>query len=356
MIKTKSSIAMITRPSPEYSDRTQLLRLDKNERTTVFSKDEFDDMMATITPFDFVAYAELEPTYESFAKWLNIKRENLLLTFGSDVAIKTVFETFVETGDEVLNFDPNYAMFSVYTKMFGGIEIVKQYNSDFSIDIDNLINSINKKTKLIIISNPGHNGIATPVSDILRVVESAKANNAIILIDEAYYHFSDVTMLNHFDQNNIIIIRSLSKAFGLASLRVGFIIAEPNLIKEMYRVKLVHEVDGFAAKIAKYMVEHSYIMENYVEDVKAGHNIIKKRFEQMGITLFPSHSNFVYFKVNRMLDINRLIKDLKQKNIIIKSPIKAPPFNNLLRITLGNAHQMELFCNELQIILDSITN
>jgi len=352
MIKSKPYVAGITRPSPEYSERRHLLRLDKNERTTVFSDEEFAEMISTITPFDLVTYAELEPTYEAFVKWLEISRENLLLTSGSDLAIKTIFETFIGQGDEVINFDPNYAMFSVYTKMFGATEIVKKYKNDLTIDIDDLIGSINDKTKLVVISNPGHNGISTPVSEIIRVVDSAAKHDAIVLIDEAYYHFSDVTMLNHIDRENVIIVRTLSKAFGLASLRIGFLMAHAGLIVEMYRVKLVHEIDGFASKIAKYLVENLHIMENYVRDVKAGQNVIKERFEKMKITLLPSDANFVYFNLNRPLDKQQLIDDLKNKNIYIRTPIKVQPFNDLLRITLGNKDQMSLFCDELQTILE----
>jgi histidinol-phosphate aminotransferase len=352
MIKSKPLVSAIGRPAPDTLRRTNLLRLDKNERTTLFSDREFQAMMSTITPFDIVAYSELEPIYEAFTKWLNIKRENILLTSGSDAGIKAIFETFVEVGDEIINLDPNYAMFSVYAKMFGATEIVKQYNQDFSIDIEDLISSISAKTKLIVISNPGHNGITTPESDLLKVINAAERFNAIVVVDEAYFHFSKVSMLVYINEKqNILVVRTLSKAFGLAALRIGLLLGCAEIIGELYRVKLVHEVDGIAAKIAKYMIENIQVMDNYISSVREGQQVLEKRFREMDITLFPSDSNFAFFNLNRQADLLDIIEQLKLKNIYLRSPIKTPPFSNLLRITLGDAKQMNTFCDELDLIL-----
>jgi histidinol-phosphate aminotransferase len=353
MIKSKSLVATINRPGPDTLNREELMRLDKNERTTLFTDSEFNDLMSTIRPFDLVAYSELEPTYQSFVKWLEIERDNLLLTFGSDAAIKTIFETFVGEGDEVINFEPNYAMFSVYAKLFGAKELVKLYNEDFTINIDSLINAISEKTKMVIISNPGHNGLETSKESIIRVIERAEKCNTLVVIDEAYYHFSYVTLIDRINKNkNIIIVRTLSKAFGLASLRVGYLVACSELVAEMYRVKLVHEIDGISAKISRYMVENIMIMENYLKAIEKGHEYLKARFRDMDITFMPSNANFIYFRINREIDPFFVIEELKKKRIYIRTPIKTKPFDSYLRITIGDMEQMKIFCNVLQDIFD----
>ena len=353
MISANPLVAAINRPAPDAIQREDLMRLDKNERTTLFSKSEFDAIMATLSPFDLVAYAELEPTYEAFTKWLQIKRDNLLLTFGSDTGIKTIYETFIGEGDEVINFDPNYAMFSVYAKLFGAKEIVRHYKEDLTIDTSSLIEAISEKTKMIIISNPGHNGITTSKKEIIRIIEIASKYDTLVVLDEAYYHFSDVTLIDKITQyKNIIIVRTLSKAFGLASLRVGYLVACSELISEMYRVKLVHEIDGISAKISKYMVENTGIMENYLEAIKEGHEYLEARFSNMGVTLMPSNANFVYFHTNRQIDPFVIIEEMKKKNIYVRTPIKTKPFDSFLRITLGDVAQMKMFCDVLQDVFD----
>jgi histidinol-phosphate aminotransferase len=353
MIKAKPLVSAVDRPKPDDTERSHLMRLDKNERTTLFTESEFRGIMSTITVFDLVAYSELEPTYKAFAKWLGIGRENILLTCGSDAGIKSIYETFIQEGDEIINFDPNYAMFSVYAKLFGAREVVMQYQSDFTINIPALLNTISEKTKMVIISNPGHNGVSMPSEDILKVIDTAAKFNTLVVVDEAYFHFSEVTLLPYiYAKKNMIIVRTLSKAFGLASIRVGYLVGCAELISELYRVKLVHEIDGLSSKIARYMIEHPDIMENYVAEVSKGHCYLRQCFGEMGIKLMPSNANFVYFNLNKPIASAIIIEELKKKNIHIRTPIKTPPFNDYLRITLGSSEQMAEFCATLKEILN----
>ena len=120
MIKSKKFIQELWRPEPDKSKRSDYYRFERNERTTLFSEIEFNEMLSTLSPYDFVGYGELEPFYEKICEWLKVDRKNILLSSGSDAGIKSVFETFVNEGDEVLISLPNYAMFSAYTAMFGG--------------------------------------------------------------------------------------------------------------------------------------------------------------------------------------------------------------------------------------------
>ena len=158
MITPKELINGITRPSPDKSERLSVYRFDRNERTTTFNHEEFREILSTLTPYDFVAYGELEPFYEETAKWLNVERENILLSSGSDTGIKAVFETFVGTDDQVLNLLPNYAMFSVYSKMFGASEIKGHYEKNLTLNVAEFIAQINERTKIVVVSNPGHTG------------------------------------------------------------------------------------------------------------------------------------------------------------------------------------------------------
>ena len=129
MIKSKKIISKTWRPEPDISKRSGRFRFERNERTTLFSEIEFNEMLSTLSPYEFVAYGELEPFYKKIGDWLNVDRNNILLTSGSDAGIRAVYETFVNEGDEVLISLPNYAMFSAYTSMFGGKEVQHFYDN-----------------------------------------------------------------------------------------------------------------------------------------------------------------------------------------------------------------------------------
>lgn len=355
MIQSKRLISLVDRPGPDTQVRSNIYRFEKNERTTLFSEDEFNSMMGTITSFDLVAYGELEPFYKVVVEKLGIERTNILITAGSDIAIKSIFETYINEGDEVINYHPNYAMFSVYSKMYGAKEIQKNYNKDLVIDIVDLLSTINQETRLVVISNPGHNGVTISEKDLLAVLEYTKNSQTIVLVDEAYVDFSEVDMLKHINTyNNLLIVRTMSKAFGIASVRIGFVLGCKEIIEEVYRVKPVHEIDGIAAKIGKYLFEHQEIKDKYVSDVIEGREVLYNRLSEMGMIVLKSDTNFVYFNLNCNIDPNLVYEKLKLKNIYIKNPFKGAPFDNYLRTTVGNQEQMNFFCDELSDTLSQL--
>tara|TARA_Y100000590_G_scaffold464953_1_gene635775 strand:- start:669 stop:1751 length:1083 start_codon:yes stop_codon:yes gene_type:complete len=347
-IKPKKTIIKMWRPDPDTSERSNFFRFDRNERTTLFSEKEFKKMLSTLNSYDFVAYGELEPFYDKICKWLNINRRNVLLTSGSDNAIKSVYETFINKKDEVLISLPNYAMYSVYCKMFGGNEVQHFYEEDLTLNTDKFKEKINQKTKLVILSNPAHTGTVIPQKKIFEIIDYASSNNSLVIVDEAYHHFSKETMIDHVDNfDNLIVTRTFSKAFGLASLRIGLLISNNKMIDELYKVKLVHEITGVAAKIGIYLLDNMEIVNNYVMDVNRGKKIIYKRLEEIGFTFFRSEANFVFFKSIKKINTSDLIFFLKQKNIFIKGPFCKHPFDDHLRITIGDAKQMNIFCDAI---------
>jgi len=353
MIHSKKLIQKVNRPAPDTSSRSKHFRFDRNERTTLFTDEEFQSMLSALTPYDFVAYGELEPFYEKITKWLNVERENILLTSGSDMGIKSLFETYINKGDKVLISLPNYAMFSVYNKMFGGIEKIQWYCEDFTLDVNSLLENMTDDLKLVIISNPGHTGKVVQENDLLRIIERAQANNTLVLVDEAYHHFYPGTMIGYINKfENLIITRTFSKAFGLASLRIGLLIARKELIDDLYRVKLVHEITGVAAKIGSYMLDNMGILEKYIQEVNLGKSLLYKKLFQMGIQVYESESNFMFFKLPEKINSVDLVRYLEERNIYIKGPFTNTPFMGQLRITVGDSEQMDIFCNEVENYLN----
>ncbi len=352
MITPKDLIKDISRPLPDKSKRSEVYRFDRNERTTEFNQEEFKKLLSTLTPYDLVAYGELEPFYEKTAAWLKVKREKILLTCGSDTGIKAIFETFVDKGDQVLNLQPNYAMFSVYAKMFGAVEVKGIYEEDLTVNVERFIAQINEKTKLVVVSNPGHTGTVIAKQDLLRIGKVAAEHNSLFVVDEAYHHFYPETMATGIDQlQNLIVVRTFSKAFGLASLRIGLLVGCEDLIGYLYRVKLVHEITGVAAKIGEYMLDNQRIMQNYVHAVNQGKKLLYKRLPAMGFKVLRSDSNFVFFEYPDQFDVVMFLSELERRDIYIKGPFTKYPFSRHLRITVGDLAQMEFLCDKIDDIV-----
>ena len=355
MINPKNLIKNIWRPEPDVSKRSDYFRFERNERTTLFSDSEFNEIISTLSPYDLIAYGELEPFYEKICHWLDVGKKNILLTSGSDAGIKAVFETYISEEDEVLVSLPNYAMFSVYTSIFGAKEVQHFYEKDLKLDVGSFIKKINLNTKLIIVSNPGHTGRTVPKDEIVKIIEEGNRNNSLVVIDEAYFQFSSETMIDFIDRfDNLLITRTFSKAFGLASLRIGLLIGSENIISELYKVKLVHEITGVAAKIGIYMLDHMQIVDRYVDAVNQGKIILYRRLENIGFEALKSESNFLFFKTSNSLNPLGLKQYLEKNRILIRGPFEKHPFDGHLRITIGDEKQMNYFCDTLENYLIKI--
>lgn len=357
MIKSNELINQITRPPADKSSRESHYRFDRNERTTLFNKDEFNEMISQINPYDLVAYGELEPFYDKIKDWLNISRNQILLTSGSDMAIRSIFHTFIEKGDKVLITQPNYAMFSVYNKMYGGVELAQFYKDDLNVDVDELLNKLNKDLKMLVISNPGHTSKAIVSKKIIKIIERANHNNILVVIDEAYFHFHNISMIEYINHyKNLIITRTFSKAIGLASLRIGLLISNSNLINELYKVKLAHEITGVAAKIGSYMIDNFHIVDNYVNKVKEGKKVLSSRLSKIGLKIYKSDSNLFFFDMPNNTDYNHFMSFLKEKKIYIKGPFLNTPFKGQMRITVGDKNQMNMFCDVINYYINKEEN
>ena len=349
MIKPKKNISKLWRPPPEVLDRSSYYRFEKNERTTLFSEEEFNNMLSELSPYDLVAYGELETFYNSVAGWLKLKRENILLTSGSDTAIRAVFETYICEDDEVLLTLPNYAMYYVYSLMQGANTIEHYYGKNLHLNTDELIKKISNDTKLIVISNPGHTGKVVLEHNLIKIIEVAKKYGSIVLIDEAYHYFYAGSMIKYiYDYDNLIVTRTFSKALGLASLRIGLLISNKEIICELYKVKLVHEISGIAAKIGSYFIKHFSIVDKYVNNVKRGKKILYKRIKSIGFDVYKSEANFVYFKLPPKVSPLKFKKYLERNRILIRGPLEKFPFESHFRITVGDQKQMDFFCDTLE--------
>ncbi len=351
MIQPKKYLRDLTRTPITPEDRIgKVHRLDRNERTTAFPPEHLAKILAMITPDEVTAYPEVEPFYHKLAQSLGVHREELLIASGSDTNIKMVFEVYVEEGDEVVVISPTYGMYVVYSKMFGATAKEVFYNSNLSLPISRVLEAISPKTKLVTIANPNHTGTVILQEDLIKVIQAAQKVNALVLMDEAYHYFYPQTALNFIHKfDNLIIVRTFSKAFGIAPLRVGYMVSNKEIIKQLYKVKQTHDITFFSAKVGSYLLDHLEIMHDYVREVREAKEYLYKRLPTMDCDVLKSEANFVFFKVPTRIDPKKVLIDLEQKKVVLKGPFNQVPFSGHLRVTVGTVEQMTMMCDALVV-------
>ena len=355
MIKPKDTIYKLHRIIDLGDNRENFIRLDKNERTVPFTEADIENMFSHLKSKDLTMYPDQTPIYKAVSEFLNISQDKLLLTPGSDVAIKYIFETFVQNDDSVLTLWPTYAMTDVYTKMFGAKTIKINYDQKLNLNFDELLR-VQQKARLVYIANPNQpTGTIFSENRIKQLLSNAEKNNAIVVIDEAYLPFSDEkSSINIIDNYpNLILIQTFSKAFGVASIRLGFIVSQPQNISWLNKVKPIHDINLFALTVGTYMLNNYHIVEDYVKDVKQSKIFIEKLLNKNGIDCIPSHANFIHLKFPKKYDTAILARKMKEKGYLVRSSGNGLPavLEGCIRITVGPLEQMKLFVDQLLNIL-----
>jgi histidinol-phosphate aminotransferase len=291
------------------------LWLDKNENTDIFLRKIYLNILKKINFYDICAYPDLTETYKKVSKFLKVDKDQIYLTAGSDLAIKSIFESFISSGDKVLLTKPTYAMYSIYCQLFNVKKISINYefskNSPY-LNIRKLINAIKKhRPRLICLPNPDSpTGQIINNENMQQVLHVAKKNNSLVLIDEAYYLFYKNSFINYIKNfDNLIITRSGSKAMALAGLRIGIVISNSRLASKIFIHKPMYEISSISSFFLKEIIKpNNYkLINNSVNRLLEGKKFFINYLRKTNIKYFDSYANFIH------VDFGKLKKSIIKK-------------------------------------------
>src|SRR5207245_2899672 len=154
MIEAKTHLQTLARDRESPEDRRGFVRLDRNERVTPFSEAEFKNLIGALTPDAICSYPDPSPLYRRLAAELKVPETSIQLTNGSDAAIRKIFQAYVRPGDVVVYPDPTYAMYAIYCRMFEAAPAVVEYRLDRRLDIDVVLEQVQRRPRLLAIANP----------------------------------------------------------------------------------------------------------------------------------------------------------------------------------------------------------
>lgn len=340
MVKTRPELIGLYRPPFSQAGRYGHLRLDKNEHTCGWPQKAVHQMMAGVNGEFLAAYPEPGHLYEAIARLHGVKIENVLVTAGSEMAIRYVFETYLSSGQEVVFLDPSFAMFDVYAAICGARRTKILCGPDLRFSVNDLLALISARTKIVAIANPNNpTGTVIRPADIRRIAERTASTGALFLVDEAYYEFYGRTALDFFKRfDHLIITRTFSKAYGLASVRLGYALAHPAIINEVRKLQPIDHANGIAIQCGLHLLSHPAWVRSNVERVKRGRSFLVTAVRQLGFRAFPSHGNFLVMDLRDCRD--RFIEEAKKHNILVSETVRFPFINNCVRVTIGNIPQM----------------
>jgi len=287
---------------------------------------------------------------EEISKYAKMKAEKIIPTNGGDEAIDIIVKAFIDSGCEAILSSPTYDYFRVSVELQGGRVINIQRRENFADNVEDILSAINDKTRVIFLCSPNNpTGNTIQYNDVLNILD--KALDIAVVVDEAYYEYCGKTFMELTETyDNLIIVRTLSKAFGLAGARIGYIVASKETAKLLNRVRPPNSLNLIAIELAKTALrDYETVLKNVRKIIKERERVRELLSTIPRIKAYPSEANFILFQLLEG-DAKLLHRKLMEKGIVIRY-LGPGRLQSCLRVTISLPEHNNRFLKTLERIL-----
>ncbi|HEV2495386.1 MAG TPA: histidinol-phosphate transaminase [Terriglobia bacterium] len=345
-IRPRKPVERLQKYRPPLEGRAGKLRLDFNENTVGCAPAVIRALRRVVTADALSRYPEYEEGRATLADYFGVSQDEMLMTNGVDDAIKLICDTFVEPGDRLVIPAPTFPIYQFFQDVAGGKTVLVRYDEDLRLPVERVVEAINRRTRWVALANPNNpTGTMIPKNDLAVILRAAP--RTIVLVDEAYFDFSQATVLSWIRKYpNLLVSRTFSKAFGLAALRIGFLFGNTALVGMMRRVHAVFAVNAVAMAAALEAINNVDYVERYAKMIRAQREVLTKRLDALGIVYAPSAANFVFLRVGARAP--EIARRFREQDVLVRDWSYDPHLRGYLRITIGTAAQMRRLIEELE--------
>ena len=331
---------------------TYEIRLDANESFLTVPKNIENEMVEALKNSALNRYPDPMATklVEGFSKYFGVNPECVTAGNGSDEIISVIMNAFLQKGDKILTLEPDFSMYRFYAEIAECESVKYQKDENLDINIDDVIALANaEKVRIVIFSNP-----CNPTSRIItkdHIRKLITSTDALVVLDEAYMDFAeDESLLGEFEKyDNLIILKTCSKALGSAALRLGFAVANKTLTNVIRAVKSPYNVNSVSQALGEVLFAHPDYIDNCIETVvnsrKELYNEILKIKSDKIEKVYETHTNFVFMKVK---NAKQVFEKMKENSIIIRN------MGEYLRITAGTKYENEKMLETFKKVLEEV--
>jgi len=348
MIRAKREVENLTRYVAPLEGRRPMLRLDFNENT-VGPSPRVIEAVRNLPPHEYATYPEYAGLVEAYASFIGVPPEFVAAFNGVDGAIHAVFDAFGEKGTVFLTTTPTFGYYRPCALQQGMVIDEVSYLPDLGYPLEAVKTKLKDNPRLFFICNP-NNPTGTLVEPDMILELALLSPETLIVVDELYVAFTGKSVLpKALDCENVIALQSLSKAAGIAGLRLGFAIGPPRLVELMTRVTGPYDINALAVAAGKAALSDRAYIEWYVGEVLAAKSWSLGRLKDMGLKFFSEGGN--YLLVWPPGDCEEVVSKLKKEGILVRSMRGKPLIDGSFRLTIGTREQMERFFDVFSRIL-----
>jgi len=282
------------------------------------------------------------------AQQKGISKDNILLGNGSDEVLDLILRVFCEPNkDKIITLPPTYGMYEVLANV-NAVDVIKiNLSESFQPKVDDILNSTDQYSKILFLSSPNNpSGNSFNIKNVERLLLNF---NGIVVIDEAYIDFSDQkSWLNRLEEfPNLIITQTLSKAYGLAGIRLGICFASKEIISVLNKIKPPYNINELTQQKALERLSIPEDVKNEIQNILQQRNWLAEKLKNIAFVeiIYPSDANFVLVKVDNAI---KRYDQLIQKGIVVRNRTNQPGCENCLRFTIGTKTENEKVITKLK--------
>ena len=286
---------------------------------------------------------------KELAEYTGVTPEQIMVGNGSDELILNILLTY-GTGGRVLITNPTFSMYKIHSLIAGARPIMVPRRADFSVDVPALVCYAGQpESRLAIICSPNNpTGNSSTLEEIESVLQQV---SCLVVVDQAYLEFGGadcVELLNRYP--NLIILRTFSKAFALAGLRVGYMLAHPDVLRQIKKVKQPYNMNSFSQAAARVVLEQRELFKQQIADILEQRKEVYQALQGItGVTVYPSDTNYLLFRTN--YDSKVIYQGLLDRGVLIRK-LGGPELPGFLRVSIGTPAENEKFLQELSNVLE----
>ncbi|MCL2112190.1 MAG: histidinol-phosphate transaminase [Clostridiales bacterium] len=331
-------------------------KLASNENQIGPSPKAVEAIKAELAELNF--YPESYPfdLQRELSEILGIDEEQLVLGSGGEGVLWQAVLTFINTGDEIVLADPTFDVYRISASLLGAV-VVKVPLKGMGFDIDAMLASVNEKTKMFFLCSPNNpTGHIASQAEVDRIVRELP-EDVVLVIDEAYYELASFSPDFPKDsiaivgrRPNTIVLRSFSKTYGIAGVRIGYAITSPEIAARLRGVGPTFKINRLAIAAARGAVKDVEYRDMYAAQNATARQMLLDYYETKGWVSFPSYTNFVFTDTG--LDSKWLFEELQKRGVIIRPGVLwGEKWQTWFRISTGTAEQMQYFIDMTEEVL-----
>lgn len=277
--------------------------------------------------------------------------DGVLVGNGSNELIQAVLSVTLGAGDIVVAPSPTFSLYRLLTAVLGGRYVPVALTPTFAFDVDRLIEAANReKARVIVLNSPNNpTGSALPVDAVERILAET---SALVVCDEAYQDFGGPTAVGLLSRSSrVVVLRTFSKAFGLAGLRFGLALAHPLVAQEITKGKLPYNVNQVTLAAARTALKHAGMLAERIREVVVTRDRFLERLGRLaGLVVYPSQANFVLIRSQRLSAKELFLQLYERHGILVRDVSGFAELSDCLRISIGTADDMDAVIAALEQI------